>query len=161
MKKVIILIFLACIAGCDLVDIKLDITPPSAPENLQAVGSANIVTISWAEPSEDVDFTRVIYTNYSQKLSIEVPYETCTRNIQGLTNGKTYAFDVQHVDAWGNESEIKSIAGTPTLGSSDPEAPITTHYILTEKNAYTNLYDRDVVIRLSSFDSEPGVALIV
>lgn len=88
-----------------------DITPPSAPEGLNATPGNTQVTLNWIANTE-IDL--VGYNVYQGDTQVNATLVTGnTYTFTGLTNGTAYTFTITAVDIDGNES-VKSTAVTAT-----------------------------------------------
>lgn len=93
-----------------------DTTPPAEVTGAVATAGNGLVTLSWADPSDD-DFNKVEITCVPGNTVTEVGKGGEVAVITGLTNGTEYNFTIRTVDINGNVS-----AGT-AVGPVIPEAP--------------------------------------
>lgn len=87
-----------------------DITPPAEiPISITRAGAGSI-TLEWTEPAEP-DFDHVIITwEPGGTTGIIVPAGTTSMQIDSLTNGTTYVFNIITVDVLGNESGEQQVS---------------------------------------------------
>ncbi len=107
-----------------------DITPPSAPTNLQSsVITQTGFTLKWNAATDDVAVTG--YDVYKDGLKINAALVTTTTyNVTGLTTGNTYAMTVKAKDAAANESAASTALPVTTLISESPSETFSMRTIL-------------------------------
>lgn len=93
-----------------------DTTPPAEVTGAVATAGNGLVTLSWADPSDN-DFNKVEITYQPGNTVTEVGKGGEVAIVNGLTNGTEYNFTIRTVDINGNVS-----VGT-TIGPVIPEAP--------------------------------------
>src|SRR5439155_935160 len=103
-------------------------TPPSAPENLQAVAGDGQVTLTWDPPSNDGGAPILLYTIYRSTSSgeesflITVPLVTTYIDL-AVSNGVTYFYQVSATNAVGEGPRSSEASATPTAPATAPGAP--------------------------------------
>src|SRR5438876_2439226 len=103
-------------------------TPPSAPENLQAVAGDGQVTLTWDPPSNDGGAPILLYTIYRSTSSgeesflITVPLVTMYIDL-AVSNGVTYFYQVSATNAVGEGPRSSEASATPTAPATAPGAP--------------------------------------
>ncbi|MBK8787520.1 MAG: PQQ-dependent sugar dehydrogenase [Chitinophagaceae bacterium] len=107
-----------------------DITPPSAPTNLQSsVITQTGFTLKWDAATDDVAVTG--YDVYKDGVKINAALVTTTTyNVTGLTTGTTYAMTVKAKDAAANESAASTALPVTTLISESPSETFSMRTIL-------------------------------
>lgn len=107
-----------------------DITPPSAPTNLQSsVITQTGFTLKWDAATDDVAVTG--YDVYKDGVKINAALVTTTTyNVTGLTTGTTYAMTVKAKDATANESAASTALPVTTLISESPSETFSMRTIL-------------------------------
>ncbi|MBK9486024.1 MAG: PQQ-dependent sugar dehydrogenase [Chitinophagaceae bacterium] len=107
-----------------------DITPPSAPTNLQSsVITQTGFTLKWTAATDDVAVTG--YDVYKDGVKINTALVTTTTyNVTGLTTGTTYAMTVKAKDAAANESAASTALPVTTLISESPSETFSMRTIL-------------------------------
>ena len=133
--------------------------PPTKPVNLEGVASSNTVALSW-EPAIETDIEGYnIYVDgeqYNEDLVSGNSY-----NINGLTNGTSYAFTVEAVNTSGIAS---AISDTTTVIPSNAPAKITgvgvtsddtTATVTWNESGYEDLKGYDVYMDGVKVTSEP------
>jgi chitodextrinase len=95
---------------------EVDTTPPIVPKNLVATAGDTLVTLRWDKNSE-TDFSSYNVFMDGKKIKNTAKNE---ETITGLTNGKSYVFQVSAIDTVGNESSLSNPV------SAAPQAPDTT-----------------------------------
>jgi len=100
-----------------------DVSPPSAPEELQVIGvSHNSVTLSWKPGTDDVGIKehRIRYGNESVSVTDYVyGSDRITYEVTGLSPATLYNFEVKAIDHANNESNaaqlsVETIAAPPS-----------------------------------------------
>src|SRR5437879_2792938 len=103
-------------------------TPPSAPQNLQAVGGNGQVTLTWDPPSDDGGAPILLYTIYrgnssgGESLLITVPLVTTYIDLT-VSNGVTYYYQVSATNAVGEGPLSNEASATPNPPATVPGAP--------------------------------------
>src|SRR5438552_2355486 len=103
-------------------------TPPSAPENLQAVAGDAQVTLTWDPPSNDGGAPILLYTIYRSTSSgeesflITVPLVTMYVDL-AVSNGVTYFYQVSATNAVGEGPRSSEASATPAAPATAPGAP--------------------------------------
>ncbi|UHA75966.1 fibronectin type III domain-containing protein [Paenibacillus sp. 481] len=113
----------------------VDITPPTAPQTLQATAvTHNSVTLSWQAATDNVGVTSYHVWNGTLKVGTSA---STTFTASGLTANTNYTFSVQAADAAGNVSPASNIITISTPGApNDVEAPsIPANVQLTDKTS--------------------------
>src|SRR2546425_1083438 len=100
-------------------------TAPSAPQNLQAIGSNTRVSLSWQVPSSNGGSTITYYKIYKSTSSGTEVYLTTRGNVTSytdlaVTNGITYFYKVTALNSLGesprsNEASARTATTTSTL----------------------------------------------
>src|SRR3989441_445340 len=115
--------------------------PPSAPQNLQAIGSNAKVTLSWQVPSSNGGSAITYYKIYKSTNSGTEVYLTTRGNVTSytdlaVTNGNTYFYQVTALNSLGesprsNEASARTATTTSTLTVTTQDS---------KGNAITGLY---------------------
>lgn len=95
--------------------------PPAAPANFRAMPGDTVVDLSWSANTE-ADFLGYIVYQDGVRITPSLITEI-SLHISGLTNKKTYRYDILAVDQGGNESEISTTYAMPD-DPPPPSAPI-------------------------------------
>jgi chitodextrinase len=118
-----------------------DVTPPSAPSNLQGASSGQTgATLSWTASTDNVGVTGYrIYRNGSQ---VGTPTTQTSYNDTGLAAATTYAYTVKAVDAAGNLSPAST---TVSVTTDPPTGGTTSTFIATDDTTIdASLPDKNV-----------------
>jgi Bacterial Ig-like domain/Fibronectin type III domain len=104
---------------------KADTTAPSTPTGLVATPANGQVTLTWQANSESDVVGYTLYVGTAQdKLESKEFVTTNSTTVTGLTNGTTYFFAVDAVDAANNHSgQTASVSATPSATVTDTTAP--------------------------------------
>ncbi len=103
-------------------------TPPSAPQNLQAVAGDGQVTLTWSPPSDDGGAPILLYTIYrgtssgGESFLITVPLVTTYIDLT-VSNGVTYYYQVSATNAVGEGPRSNEASATPNPPATVPGAP--------------------------------------
>src|SRR5438876_2520202 len=103
-------------------------TPPSAPQNPQAVAGDGQVTLTWDPPSNDGGAPILLYTIYRSTSSgeesflITVPLVTLYIDL-AVSNGVNYFYQVSATNAVGEGPRSSEASATPTAPATAPGAP--------------------------------------
>jgi fibronectin type 3 domain-containing protein len=103
-------------------------TPPSAPQNLQAVAGDGQVTLTWDPPSDDGGAPILLYTIYrgtssgEESFLIAVPLITTYIDLT-VSNGVTYYYQVSATNAVGEGPRSNEASATPNPPATVPGAP--------------------------------------
>src|SRR5947199_8482784 len=103
-------------------------SPPSAPQNLQAVGGNGQVTLTWDPPSDDGGAPILLYTIYrgnssgGESFLITVPLVTTYIDLT-VSNGVTYYYQVSATNAVGDGPLSNEASATPNPPATVPGAP--------------------------------------
>jgi chitodextrinase len=96
-----------------------DITPPTAPSNLNATNTTDTTTdLSW-DAATDADTGVVAYTIYKDGV-FEKNSTSISTHITGLASGTAYNFTVKARDGAGNLSSVSNTASITTTGIHNP-----------------------------------------
>jgi hypothetical protein len=93
-----------------------DTTPPSAPSNLKAIAGDGKVDLNWTASTDNVGVDH--YAVYRDGNRIASPTSSSYSDT-GLTNGTTYSYVVDAVDAAGNVSGDATASATPKAATSN------------------------------------------
>ena len=90
-------------------------TAPTAPLNLQAEAGDGEVTLSWEAPESD---GRSALTGYEVRIDragewVSTSSTDLIHTVTGLTNGRTYVFEVRAVNSVGPSPASNQVAATP------------------------------------------------
>lgn len=107
-----------------------DITPPSAPTNLQSsIITQTGFTLKWTASTDNVAVTG--YDVYKDGVKINaVTVTTTTYNVTGLTNATTYSMTVKAKDVASNESVASIALPVTTLIAESPSETFTMRTVL-------------------------------
>ncbi len=107
-----------------------DITPPSAPTNLQSsIITQTGFTLKWTASTDNVAVTG--YDVYKDGVKINaVTVTTTTYNLTGLTNATTYSMTVKAKDVASNESVASIALPVTTLIAESPSETFTMRTVL-------------------------------
>lgn len=99
-----------------------DTTPPSRPTGLTANAGNGSVTLMW-NPNTEADLKGYfIYDGSDDNIFVEA--DKTSYVVSGLTNGKTYSFEITAVDLTGNQSErseaVSAIPVNDQAGDTEP-----------------------------------------
>ena len=97
-----------------------DAQEPTAPENLMATSGDGEVTLKWEPPANNGggDIERYEYrVDAGAWMSNDL---ALTVTVTGLTNGRSYQFDVQAVNSAGPSSTAASVMATPAAAPGPP-----------------------------------------
>src|SRR5207245_1751346 len=102
------------------------VTPPSAPQNLQATGGAGNVTLSWQAPSSNGGSSITNYKIYRSSTSGTEGYLVTVGNVTsytntGLTVGHTYFYKVTAVNSVGTSPQSNEASATTFTIPSAPQ----------------------------------------
>ncbi|MDH7482032.1 MAG: hypothetical protein QHH26_08695, partial [Armatimonadota bacterium] len=98
-----------------------DLTPPSVPSNVSAVGvSASQVNVSWTASTDNVGVSG--YKVYRNGVQVATTASTSYSDT-GLSELTTYTYEVSAYDAMGNESAKSAQATGTTLDGTPPSVP--------------------------------------
>jgi subtilase family serine protease len=104
-------------------------TAPGAPTLNSASGGNGTVTLSWSAPTSNGGSALTGYDVYEGASATSISTEvasvaasTTSTTLSGLTNGDTYYFDVEAVNAVNNSTASNSLFATPAVLSA-PGAP--------------------------------------
>ncbi|MDP3683175.1 MAG: LamG-like jellyroll fold domain-containing protein, partial [Ignavibacteria bacterium] len=92
-----------------------DITAPSAPTSLTAIGRDKAIDLTWKKNSEgDVKVYRIYGGTSANPITKidSVNYTDTTKTITNLTNGTTYYYRITAVDSTGNQSNFSNEVST-------------------------------------------------
>ena len=95
----------------------VDVTPPSAPTDLEATQAGTRITLNWTDSTDNVGV--VGYRIYDGNQFLIGTSATNAYSIANLTPGFEYFYQVSAVDAADNESELSNLASVFLLGIYD------------------------------------------
>lgn len=98
-----------------------DLTPPSVPTNVSAVGvSASQINVSWTASTDNVGVSG--YKVYRNGVQVATTASTSYSDA-GLSELTTYTYEISAYDAMGNESAKSTQATGTTLDGTPPSVP--------------------------------------
>jgi hypothetical protein len=115
--------------GCKVIN-AVHPLPPSAPQNVTAIGGYGAATVSWTAPASDggAPWTKYVVTSNPSGLTASVGATMQTATVSGLASNTTYTFTVQAVNVAGTSVSGRSPAVT-TENTPPPQttpAPVST-----------------------------------
>ena len=102
------------------------VTAPSSPTGLTATGGSSQVQLSWTAPGSNGGSAITGYDVYEGSVAggesttpvNSTPITTTSYAVSGLTNGTSYYFTVEAINAAGNSSASNEASATPQMATS-------------------------------------------
>jgi parallel beta-helix repeat protein len=130
--------------------VTLDTTPPDSPQNLKTVGRDGCVILDWeGEAACDLAGYRLYRSETPLTGFVEITRTELTRYTdRGLSNGRTYYFQVSAFDLAGNESRrTNTVTGLPLAPGPTMVSGSIEHDTVWHSGAGPYVVEKEVVVR--------------